>query len=105
MTITDTSPGTAPAIIEQPCTDLQIGAIAPGEPTYLVADNPWKPWATRAGLTAIGSALATIATIALASPLAWWALATFIATALLFAFLLAGHELTEKRPTSFKKAP
>jgi hypothetical protein len=118
MTTLATRTATTPAVIEGrlvetappvPCPPMpppEFGtAIAAGQRTYLVAHNPWKPWATRAGLVAIGSCAATIVTIALASPLVWWALASTIATALLFAFLLAGHELTENRPTSFKKAP
>lgn len=87
-------------------TVLEVGNLAPGEPVFLTPDNPWLPYVNRAGGFGLGSIAATVTTILVGSPYIWWALATTVCTALLFAWVVAGHELFEKRrPTRFKAMP
>jgi hypothetical protein len=100
MTITD--------LIYSPLdlTEDSIDELAPGdfEPVYLVPDNPWLPWANRSAGFAMGAWTAAITTLLLDGPLLRWSVATSIAATLLFAWVVAGHELFEKHPTRFKKA-
>lgn len=86
-------------------TTPPVGTLVGGEPVYLVADNPWLPWANRAAGAAMGTWTAAIATLAVDNPLWKLLFASAVAMTLLFAWVLAGHELFEKRPTRFKKAP
>lgn len=81
-----------------------LGTIAPGEPTYLIPDNQWLPWANRSAGFAIGAWAVSITSLLLGSPLLLWSVATSITATLLFAFVVAGHELREKHPTRFKQA-
>lgn len=81
-----------------------VGEIAPGTPIYLIPVNAWLPWAQRTAGVAMGSWIAATTTLFLTGPL-WWAVATAISTTLLFAFVIAGHELREKHPNQFKRVP
>lgn len=91
MTVTATRPVTDPA------TETQADLILLPSEMYAVPDNPWRPWVLGAGGVALGSCTATVVTILLASPLVWWALASTVTLALLFAWTVAGHVLFEKR--------
>jgi hypothetical protein len=85
---------------------VRLGEVAPGLPVRMYPQpSPWAPWCLRVGSVAIGAALATAATILRGSPTAWWAAATTIATALLFAWTVAGHELYARRPRFAPKRP
>jgi hypothetical protein len=108
MTTLATRTEQSPAIdddTEFTLTHPPLGTIAPGEPAYLIPDNPWLPWVNRSGGFALGAIGATITSALRESPYLWWAFATTIATTLLFAWFLAAHELYEKRPTKFKALP
>lgn len=83
----------------------QLGDIAPGETTYRLAVNPWLPWVIRTGGVSLGATAATIVTICLASPYIWLALATALTSWMVFAWVMAGHDVTEKRPKVFTEAP
>jgi hypothetical protein len=81
-----------------------VGDIAPGQPVRLYPVNPWLPWVNRVGGATIGVVLAATVSILLGSPLVWQAAATAITAALVFAWFVAGYELHEKRPKTFKAA-
>ncbi|MFI5895606.1 hypothetical protein ACIA5D_36480 [Actinoplanes sp. NPDC051513] len=81
-----------------------LGEIGAGEPVYLVAVNPWRPWVARAGGTALGAGMSAIVSVALNPQLMYTATLITIAVALVFAWVLGGYELTEKHPKKFVKA-
>lgn len=82
-----------------------LGEITPGKPVYMVPDNPWLTWANRSGGLAIGAWAAATITLLLTPRLLGWMLASAVAVTLLFAWVVAGHELYEKNPRKFRKAP
>lgn len=82
-----------------------VGDVAPGQPVYLHPVNPWLPWVNRVGGATIGVVLAATVSILLGSPLVWQAIATAITAALVFAWFVAGYEMHEKQPKTFKAAP
>lgn len=101
LQVDDTMRAELEALTDNP--PYHLGDIAPGQPVYWVADNPWLPWVNRAAGVAMGAWLASAVTLLLDSDMLRWSLPTSIACTLLFAWLLAGHELFEKRPTKFKQ--
>jgi disulfide bond formation protein DsbB len=106
MTVTDIRPSNSIEFgIENQATTPGLGEIVPGEPVYMVPDNPWMPWTDRAAGGAIGAWLASAATVLLNMHMLPWAVATSVAVTLLFAWVMAGHELYERNPRKFKKAP
>jgi hypothetical protein len=106
MTIitTDDPPITGPLdVVAVPDRPL-VGAIAPGRPVRLVAVNPWLPWVNRVGGFTLGVIIAAAVSILLGCPMPWLAAGTAIAAALVFAWVVAGHELRQRRPTTFRVA-
>lgn len=86
-------------------THPALSEIAASVPTYLIPDNPWLPWVNRAGGATMGVWTAATVSLLLGNLLLWWLAASAITVSLLFAWLVAGHELFEKHPTRFKQAP
>lgn len=75
------------------------------KPVHLAPVNPWTPWAVRSGGAALGAAVAAMVTTVLHPYLMGWAAAVAITFALLFAFVLAGHELRDRHPIRFERVP
>jgi hypothetical protein len=75
------------------------------KPVHLIPVNSWTPWAVRSGGAALGAVTAAIVTTVLHPHLMGWAAAVAITFTLLFAFVLAGHELRERHPIRFERVP